>query len=107
MGSECFIPPIAGVEKEGVIAIRRLDDTKKVASMLPDVEHVVVIGGGVLGLEAAWELKKAGCQVTVLEAACQLMGRQLDDAAGEMLKHISEQQGVQIYTGVSLSLIHI
>ena len=51
LGSECFIPPIAGVEKEGVIAIRRLDDTKKVAAMLPDVEHVVVIGGGVLGLE--------------------------------------------------------
>ena len=73
LGSECFISPIAGAEKEGVIAIRRLDDTKKVAAMLPDVEHVVVIGGGVLGLEAAWELKKAGCQVTVLEAACQLM----------------------------------
>ena len=36
--------------KKGVIAIRRLDDTKKVAAMLPDVEHVVVIGGGVLGL---------------------------------------------------------
>lgn len=88
-----------------MIAIRRLDDTKKVAAMLPDVEHVVVIGGGVLGLEAAWELKKAGCQVTVLEAACQLMGRQLDDAAGEMLKHISEQQGVQIYTGVSIASI--
>lgn len=105
LGSECFIPPIAGAEKEGVIAIRRLDDTKKVAAMLPDVEHVVVIGGGVLGLEAAWELKKAGCQVTVLEAACQLMGRQLDDAAGEMLKHISEQQGVQIYTGVSIASI--
>ena len=92
-------------KKKGVIAIRRLDDTKKVVSMLPDVEHVVVIGGGVLGLEAAWELKKAGCQVTVLEAACQLMGRQLDDAAGEMLKHISEQQGVQIYTGVSIASI--
>ena len=105
LGSECFIPPIAGAEKEDVIAIRRLDDTKKVAAMLPDVEHVVVIGGGVLGLEAAWELKKAGCQVKVLEAACQLMGRQLDDAAGEMLKHISEQQGVQIYTGVSIASI--
>ena len=72
LGSECFIPPIAGAEKEDVIAIRRLDDTKKVAAMLPDVEHVVVIGGGVLGLEAAWELKKAGCQVTVLEAMEEL-----------------------------------
>ncbi len=50
-------------------------------------------------------MKKAGCQVTVLEAACQLMGRQLDDAAGEMLKHISEQQGVQIYTDVSIASI--
>lgn len=52
LGSECFIPPIAGAGKEGVIAIRRLDDTKKVAAMLPDVGMLLLIGGGVLGLEA-------------------------------------------------------
>ncbi len=102
LGSECFIPPISGADKEGVVAIRRLDDTKKVGEMLPSVKNAVVIGGGVLGLEAAWELKKAGCHVTVLEAAPQLMGRQLDEAAGEMLKFISERQDIQIHTGVKI-----
>lgn len=105
LGSESFIPPIPGSEKEEVIAIRRVADTQKIASMLEYVTEVVVIGGGVLGLEAAWELKKAGCKVTVLELAPQLMGRQLDDEAGEMLKNISENLGIQIHTGVSIHSI--
>lgn len=103
LGSECFIPPIEGHKQEGVIAIRRLEDTKKMEKLLPKVKHAVVIGGGVLGLEAAWELKKAKCEVTVLELAPQLMGRQLDEAAGDMLKFISESQGIAIHTGVEIT----
>ncbi len=105
LGSECFIPPIQGSDKEGVVAIRRLADTKKIAQMLPQVKNVVVIGGGVLGLEAAWEMKKAGCQVTVLEAAPSLMGRQLDEAASDMLQLIGEGQGIQIHTAVKITEI--
>lgn len=105
LGSECFIPPIKGVDKDGVIAIRRLSDTKKVAEKLKETKHAVVIGGGVLGLEAAWELKKSRCEVTVLELAPVLMGRQLDKTAGEMLKKISEGQGIQIHTGVQIEAI--
>ena len=73
--------------------------------MLPNVKHVAVIGGGVLGLEAAWEMKKAKCDVTVLELAPQLMGRQLDDGASDMLKTISQAQGIQIRTGVQIEEI--
>lgn len=62
-----------------------------------------MIGGGVLGLEAAWELKKSKCNVTVLELAPQLMGRQLDEAAGEMLMQISEANGITIHTGVQIA----
>lgn len=105
LGSECFIPPIKGVDKDGVIAIRRLSDTKKVAEKLKETKHAVVIGGGVLGLEAAWELKKSKCEVTVLELAPVLMGRQLDKTAGEMLKKISEGQGIKIHTGVQIEAI--
>ena len=105
LGSESFIPPIPGHDKEGVAAIRRLEDTRKIEKMLPNVKNVVVIGGGVLGLEAAWELKKAKCNVTVLELAPKLMARQLDDAAGDMLKLISENQGIQIHTGVQIEEI--
>lgn len=105
LGSECFIPPIQGIDKEGVFAVRRLEDTKKISERLKETRHAVVIGGGVLGLEAAWELKKANCDVTVLELAPVLMGRQLDKAAGDMLKKISEGQGIQIHTGVQIEAL--
>lgn len=105
LGSECFIPPIQGVDKNGVFAVKRLEDTKKISERLKETRHAVVIGGGVLGLEAAWELKKANCEVTVLELAPVLMGRQLDKAAGDMLKKISEGQGIQIHTGVQIEAL--
>ncbi len=105
LGSECFVPPIPGVDQPEVVAIRSLADTGKVTRLLEQTKEAVVIGGGVLGLEAAWELKKAHCRVTVLELALQLMRRQLDQAAGEMLKSISEAQGIEIRTGVQISAI--
>ena len=82
LGSECFIPPIPGSGRKQVIAVRRISDVEKISGLLKRSKNAVVIGGGVLGLEAAWELKKAGLSVTVLEAAPMLMGRQLDATAG-------------------------
>lgn len=101
-GARCFVPPINGAGKKGVVAIRGLKDVKEIETMLPSVKHVVVIGGGVLGLEAAWELKKFKCDVTVLEAAPMLMGRQLDEPAAELLKKIAKEQGIDIHTGVQV-----
>lgn len=105
LGSECFIPPIKGADKPEVVAIRRMSDIEKIESLLHRVQNVVVIGGGVLGLEAAWELKKAHKNVTVLEAAPQIMGRQLDSAASEMLTLISEGNGIDIHAGVKITAI--
>lgn len=105
LGSECFVPPIPGWDKEGVIAIRRMSDIEKIEERMNRVGHVVVIGGGVLGLEAAWELKKLHKDVTVLELAPQIMGRQLDMPASEMLMQISENNGISIHTGVQISEI--
>lgn len=105
LGAECFIPPIPGSDKSSVVAVRRLEDTRKIADLLPKVKNVVVIGGGVLGLEAAWEMKKAGCKVTVLEIAPVLMGRQLDTPAAELLKSISQDCGIEIQTGVQVEEI--
>lgn len=101
-GARCFVPPINGAGKKGVVAIRGLKEVKEIETMLPSVKHVVVIGGGVLGLEAAWELKKSKCDVTVLEAAPMLMGRQLDEPAAELLKKIAKEQGIDIHTGVQV-----
>ncbi len=101
-GARCFVPPINGAGKKGVVAIRGLKDVKEIETMLPSVKHVIVIGGGVLGLEAAWELKKSKCDVTVLEAAPMLMGRQLDEPAAELLKKIAKEQGIDIHTGAQV-----
>ncbi|MFR5601195.1 MAG: NAD(P)/FAD-dependent oxidoreductase [Lachnospiraceae bacterium] len=105
MGASCFVPPIPGTELSQVIAIRNVDDVKQVQQLLPETKEAVVIGGGVLGLEAAWELKQSGCQVTVLELAPQLMGRQLDEQAGALLKEIASDCGIDIHTGVQIQAI--
>ena len=59
LGSECFIPPIPGSNLPEVVAIRRLADVEKLEGIMENASKAVVIGGGVLGLEAAWELKKS------------------------------------------------
>lgn len=105
LGSECFVPPIPGTDKPEVVAIRRMRDIEKIEAMLDRVQNVVVIGGGVLGLEAAWELKKVRKQVVVLEAAPQIMGRQLDEGASQMLTEISRSNGIEIHAGVQIASI--
>lgn len=105
LGAESFVPPIPGSDLPEVAVIRRLSDTKKVAELLEKTTDAVVIGGGVLGLEAAWELKKARCRVTVLELAPRLMSRQLDEGAGKMLESIGQAQGIEIRTGVTIEAI--
>lgn len=105
LGSECFVPPMEGSTLPEVIAIRRLSDVEKVERQMQNSKNAVVIGGGVLGLEAAWELKKGGLHVEVLEVAPVLMGRQLDTGSAELLKKIAEKNGVNIHTGVSVEAI--
>lgn len=105
LGSECFVPPIPGSDKPEVVAIRRISDTEKIKDLLSKTEHAAVIGGGVLGLEAAWVLKQAGLSVTILELAPQLMGRQLDLEAGEFLKSLIEQKGITVKLNVKIEEI--
>ena len=105
LGSESFIPPISGHDKEGVIAIRRISDNNKINKLLPNVKNAVVIGGGVLGLEAAWELCKAKCNVTVLELAPSLMSRQIDERSGEFLANIIKETGINLKLNVKIDSI--
>lgn len=105
MGAECFVLPIPGSDLDGVITVRHLADVYKIWKKLPSAKNAVVIGGGVLGLEAASELKKMRLSVTVLEAAPKLMSRQLDDEAGDALVAAAAQYGISIHTGVNISKI--
>ena len=97
-GSDPFIIPVAGRDLPGVVTFRDLDD---VNVMLEAAEHggrAVVIGGGLLGLEAAHGLSLRGMEVTVLHLMPTLMERQLDEAAGWLLKHELEGRGLTIHT---------
>ncbi len=98
LGAHCFVPPIKGADLPKVVSIRTIEDAQKVNRMLPDVRTAAVIGGGVLGLEAAWALKRAKVDVTVIEGAPKLMSRQLNDSASDMLCSIITGAGVEVIT---------
>ncbi len=98
MGAYCYVPPIPGADQEHVVSIRTIEDARKVQSMLGKVTDAVVIGGGVLGLEAAWALARAKIHVTVVEHGQKLMLRQLNEAASDLLQTIVERAGVQVLT---------
>lgn len=98
-GSRPFVPPITGKFKEGVFALRTLKDLRYVQEYLKDLNKVTVIGGGLLGLEAAWSLKKLGKEVNIVEFAPYLLPRQLDEEVSQELKDKLESEGFNIYLG--------
>lgn len=102
LGAECFVPPIKGADKPEVIAIRRIADVEKVRKLAKTAKNAVVIGGGVLGLEAAWEIRKANCHVTVVEMMTSLMSRQLDNEASDMILKAAEKQGIVMKLGATV-----
>ncbi len=104
LGAECFIPPFSGGNKPQVIAIRHFSDVKKLRELIPQVKNTVVIGGGVLGLEAAWEMSKSS-GVAVIEVADKLMGRQLDDEAGQLMGEIMGSHGIEFRINAKITEI--
>ncbi|MCQ0988802.1 nitrite reductase large subunit NirB [Jiella marina] len=98
-GSTPFIVPVEGRDLPGVIAYRDLDDTNTMieASGKPGTQ-AVVIGGGLLGLEAAAGLRLRGMEVTVVHLSGHLMERQLDEAAGYLLRKDLERRGINVVT---------
>lgn len=104
-GAECFVPPFEGHDKPGVLTIRHLPDSRELAVRMKGAKNAVVIGGGVLGLEAASELMRARITVTVLEATPQIIGRQVDGETASILKKTMEGMGVACHEGVSIAAI--
>jgi nitrite reductase (NADH) large subunit len=85
-GSTPFMLPVPGKDLQGVIAYRDIHDTNAMIAAAEQHTHAVVIGGGLLGLEAANGLKMRGMQVSVVHLPGWLMERQLDPVAGKMLQ---------------------
>ncbi len=99
-GAHPFVPPIKGVEKKGIFTLRSIKDALTIKEYAKKTKKVIIIGGGLLGLEFAASLRKLGQQVNVMEIFPRLLPRQLDQDGASILKGIIESLGVKIVLGV-------
>jgi nitrite reductase (NADH) large subunit len=104
-GSDPFIIPVPGNDLFGVITFRDINDVNSMLDSSKTYKHAVVIGGGLLGLEAANGLMKQGMHVTVVHIHDTLMERQLDTVAGGMLKKSLEERGLKFLMASSTEAI--
>lgn len=104
-GSSAFVPQVPGVERHGVFVYRTIEDLNQITNYAKHVKRAAVLGGGLLGLEAAKALIDLNLEAHVVEFAPRLMPRQLDDAGSGILKHKLEQLGIKIHLSKSTSSI--
>ncbi|HEY0708511.1 MAG TPA: nitrite reductase large subunit NirB [Polyangia bacterium] len=98
-GSRPFVPPVKGREGRGCFVYRTIEDLEQISAFAKDVSVGAVIGGGLLGLEAANALRNLGLETHVVELAPRLMALQVDDAGGAILRTHIESLGVAVHTG--------
>ncbi|GAA4828855.1 nitrite reductase large subunit NirB [Algivirga pacifica] len=96
-GSMAFVPPIPGVDKKGVFVYRTLEDLDAIQSYASKCKSAAVIGGGLLGLEAAKAVKDMGLKTHVVEMAPRLLPRQLDERGAGMLQITLEEMGLEFH----------
>ncbi|MCY4046226.1 MAG: FAD-dependent oxidoreductase, partial [Cellvibrionales bacterium] len=104
-GSSAHIPNIDNVDKKGVYVLRTLRDTEALLSRRIGSRHTVVLGGGLLGIEAAKAMRKDSTNVTLIHHSPWLMNHQLDDIGGQQLKRTLEDKGIQVKTSESIRRI--
>ena len=104
-GGTALVPPITGAELPGVVTLRTLGDAKRIKEQIPGAKGAVLIGGGLLGLEAGNGLRKAGLAVTVVEIFPRLLPRQMDVPGAAMLQRQMEQMGFSFVLGAKVKQI--
>lgn len=106
VGGVPIIPPIEGLEGEDVFGFNSLDDLNRIRSGVARGERAVVLGGGLVGLQAAWALRERGMEVIVVEILEQILGSVLDrEGAGMVARHM-ETHGVRLRCGNSVQKIN-
>jgi nitrite reductase (NADH) large subunit len=98
-GGNSFLPPIPGSQSPGVYTLRTVDDANRIREKAQQSRKVVVIGGGLLGLEAGNGLRQMGLEVWVVEFSPRLLPRQMDVAGANLLKSQMEEMGFGFYLG--------
>jgi nitrite reductase (NADH) large subunit len=96
-GSAPFVPPVPGIDKHGVFVYRTIEDLERIIAYAANVKKAAVIGGGLLGLEAAKAAYDLGLETHVVEFAPRLMPRQIDDAGSRVLVGKINALGVQVH----------
>ncbi|MCK5684440.1 NAD(P)/FAD-dependent oxidoreductase, partial [bacterium] len=105
-GASCFVPPINGSEKKGVFTLRTTEDAQTIKEYCRDVESVLFIGGGLLGLETACSLLNENQKGTVVEFFPRLLPRQLDEqGAGFLKKKIEDSKDLRFILNDSVAEI--
>ncbi len=104
-GSYPFVPPVPGREREGCFVYRTIEDLVAIREAARKARRGTVIGGGLLGLEAAKALVDLGLETHVVEFAPRLMAVQVDDGGGRVLRRHIESLGVRVHTGKSTTAI--
>jgi nitrite reductase (NADH) large subunit len=104
-GADPFVPPIPGAGRRGSFTLRTADDAMAIRDWARRATRAVVIGGGLLGLEAARGLRATGLDVTVLEGADRLLPRQLDPRAARLLESEIEKLGMKVVKGAATTEI--
>ena len=104
-GSQPFVPPVPGRDRSGCYVYRTIEDLEAIRAGAAEARVGVVIGGGLLGLEAARALRDLGLETHVVELAPRLMALQVDEGGGAMLRRKIEALGVRVHTGRSTKSI--
>ncbi|MCW3489250.1 NAD(P)/FAD-dependent oxidoreductase [Dethiobacter alkaliphilus] len=104
-GASSFMPPIPGLKHVNAFGLRTLADAENIMAAAETARNVVIVGGGFVGLEAAYGLRRRGLDVTVVEMAPQILGLQLDEKAASILADDLQGEGVRLITGVGVTEI--
>jgi nitrite reductase (NADH) large subunit len=100
-GSQAFFPPIPGAQDlKGIFALRNLADARAIREYAAGKKRAVCLGGGLLGLEIAFQLNRLGLQVEIVEEMNRLLPRQLDMKSGHILQSALEKQGMIFHLGI-------
>ena len=100
-GSHCFVPPFFGVDLDNIFTLRTAADLKTINQAAEKAKKAVVVGGGLLGLEMAYNFARAGLDTTVLEVAPYLLPMQLDKKGGDLLEKKLKENNIKVVTDAS------
>lgn len=104
-GARARIPDMSGVDLNGVVTLRRLDDARRIAEMMPRVENVVIIGGGFIGLEMAHSAVALGKKTVLIEAASRVLGRSVATIISTHVETRSRAADITLLTGGGVETI--